>query len=110
MPGVNPVDLVHQLVQHEHVTTIVNTHEAKTHLSKLLARVEQGEEIVIARAGKPVAKLVPAEAPKREVRLGTMDGEIILHPGWDDPMTDEELDEFENAPILQPPGSRLTAQ
>lgn len=42
----------------------VNMHEAKTHLSKLVERVERGEEIVISRAGKPAAKLVPVEAPK----------------------------------------------
>ena len=41
--------------------TVVNVHEAKTHFSKLLARVERGERITVARAGKPVAKLVPAE-------------------------------------------------
>ncbi len=43
--------------------TMVNVHEAKTHLSKLLARVEKGERITVARAGKPVARLVPAELP-----------------------------------------------
>ena len=43
--------------------TIVNVHEAKTHFSKLLARVEKGERITVARAGKPVARLVPAEQP-----------------------------------------------
>ena len=41
--------------------TIVNIHEAKTHFSKLVARVERGERITVARAGKPVARLVPAE-------------------------------------------------
>jgi prevent-host-death family protein len=43
--------------------TVVNIHEAKTHFSKLLARVEKGERITVARAGKPVARLVPAELP-----------------------------------------------
>jgi prevent-host-death family protein len=46
--------------------TMVNVHEAKTHFSKLLARVEKGERIVVARDGKPVAKLVPAELPSPE--------------------------------------------
>ncbi len=41
----------------------VNVHEAKTHFSKLLARVEKGERITVARAGKPVARLIPAEVP-----------------------------------------------
>jgi prevent-host-death family protein len=44
----------------------INVHAAKTHFSKLLARVEQGEEIVIARDGKPVARLVPMEPEKRK--------------------------------------------
>lgn len=43
---------------------MVNVHEAKTHFSKLLARVEKGERITVARAGKPVARLVPAEQPR----------------------------------------------
>ena len=45
--------------------TMVNVHEAKTHFSKLLARVEKGERITVARAGKPIARLVPAEVPSR---------------------------------------------
>ena len=50
----------------------VNVHEAKTHLSKLLVEVEGGEEIVIARSGKPCARLVPVE--HRTPKLGTMKG------------------------------------
>jgi prevent-host-death family protein len=73
--------------------TEVNIHEAKTHLSRLLARVQQGEEIVIAKAGKPVAKLVKIEhQSKRE--FGSGRGTITFTPGWDAPMTDEEVDEF----------------
>ena len=92
-------------------TTTVNTHEAKTHLSKLLARAERGEEIIIARAGKPVARLVglAEEPPRRVQKFGTMAGRvfgsaanlgIILHEGWDAPMTEEELDEIENWPLV----------
>jgi prevent-host-death family protein len=43
--------------------TMVNVHEAKTHFSRLLARVERGERITVARAGKPVARLIPADRP-----------------------------------------------
>ncbi|HVX55863.1 type II toxin-antitoxin system prevent-host-death family antitoxin [Nocardioides sp.] len=72
--------------------TLVNVHEAKTHLSQLLARVEAGEEIVIARAGKPVARLEPFfDRPK--IKLHFMDftvGDEILEP-----MTEEELAEWE---------------
>jgi prevent-host-death family protein len=53
----------------------VNMHEAKTHLSRLVERVEGGEEIVISRAGKPAAKLVPVTPPKRGRRkLGAWEG------------------------------------
>ncbi len=53
----------------------VNVHEAKTQLSKLLAKVEQGEEVVIARDGKPIAKLVPFRAPaKKRLRVGRLEG------------------------------------
>lgn len=52
----------------------VNVHEAKTHLSRLLVRVEQGEEVVIARAGKPVAKLVPHREQKPRRQAGGWEG------------------------------------
>jgi prevent-host-death family protein len=73
--------------------TEVNIHEAKTHLSRLLARVSQGEEIIIAKAGKPVAKLVKIETKRKRV-LGLATGTIKFTPGWDAPMTDEEFEEF----------------
>jgi prevent-host-death family protein len=73
--------------------TEVNIHEAKTHLSRLLARVAQGEEIIIAKAGKPVAKLVKIETKRKRV-LGLATGTIKFTPGWDAPMTDEEFEEF----------------
>jgi prevent-host-death family protein len=57
----------------------VNIHDAKTHLSKLLERVERGERIVIARAGKPVAQLGPV--PKREIVFGSHAGELDID--WD---------------------------
>jgi prevent-host-death family protein len=71
----------------------VNIHEAKTHLSRLLERVQQGEEIIIAKAGRPVAKLVKIE-PVSKRKFGTAAGTIKFHPGWDAPMTDEEFEEF----------------
>jgi len=81
------------------MTLQVNIHEAKTHLSELLRRVEEGEEVTIARAGKPVAKIVRAEPVKIERRLGTGKGKIWLAPDWDAPMTDEELAEWYDAPL-----------
>jgi prevent-host-death family protein len=64
-------------------TEIINVHAAKTQLSKLLERAEAGEEIVIGRAGKPIAKLVPyvAERPKRV--FGRMKGQIVIHGDFD---------------------------
>jgi prevent-host-death family protein len=58
----------------------VNVHAAKTNLSSLLEEVEKGEEIVIARAGKPVAKLVAIEQPKRRRQLGLLEGKIWAAP------------------------------
>jgi prevent-host-death family protein len=73
--------------------TTVNTHEAKTQLSRLLALVEKGEEVVIARNGKPIAKLVAVEEPqvagKRE--LGFMRGKFVVPPEFFEPMSEEDL-------------------
>ena len=62
----------------------VNVHEAKTHLSKLLERVEAGEEIVVARAGRPVARLVPHVAPRGRRQPGSAEGKIKILPGFDE--------------------------
>jgi prevent-host-death family protein len=73
------------------MTDVVNVHAAKTHLSRLLERVEAGEEITLARAGKPVAKLVPY-VPRREPRrLGHLKGRIWLAPDWDSPEVNEQI-------------------
>jgi len=62
----------------------VNVHEAKTHLSKLLERVEAGEEIVVARAGRPVARLVPHVPPRGRRQPGSAKGKIKILPGFDE--------------------------
>jgi prevent-host-death family protein len=73
----------------------VNVHEAKTQLSKLLAEVERGREIVVARDGKPVAKLVPFPKPaKKRLRLGMWKGKIWMSPDFDAPLSEEELKEW----------------
>lgn len=74
--------------------TTVNIHEAKTHLSRLLARVSLGEEITIAKAGKPVARLVPVEEKPKQRVPGTAKGKIWIAPDFDAPLPDEILDEF----------------
>jgi prevent-host-death family protein len=70
----------------------VNIHDAKTNLSRLIEKVQAGEEVIIAKAGRPVARLIRLE-PEIPV-LGGAKGAIEMKPGWDDPLTDEELDEI----------------
>ena len=61
----------------------VNIHAAKTHLSRLVERVEAGEEIVIARAGRPVARLVPHRPRIHERKPGLLRGQIVIGPDFD---------------------------
>jgi prevent-host-death family protein len=61
----------------------VNVHEAKTHLSRLLERAEAGEEIVIARGGRPVAKLVPYRPRRARRKLGRWNGKGWIAPDFD---------------------------
>jgi prevent-host-death family protein len=72
----------------------VGVHEAKTHLSRLLQRVELGEEITILRAGKPVAKLVPASAPNTR-QFGLDRGLFTVPDDFNDPLPDEIQRAFE---------------
>ena len=73
---------------------MVNTHEAKTHLSRLLERVAAGEEIVIGRAGKPVAKLVPYSEPTQPRQFGAWKGKVWLAPDWDSEETNKEIEQL----------------
>lgn len=67
----------------------VNIHEAKTHLSRLLAEVEAGEEVTIARNGEPVAKLVAIGKNSKKRVLGQYRGQIIIADDFDDPVDPE---------------------
>jgi prevent-host-death family protein len=71
-----------------------NIHDAKTHLSRLVARVEEGEEIVISRAGKPAAKLVPIRTVRLPRKPGVWAGKIVIHDDFDE-LPQEILDAFE---------------
>lgn len=71
----------------------VSVYEAKTQLSRLLDLVLDGEEVVICRHGKPVARLEPAGKPGK-VPFGAMRGEFELTEGWDRPLSPEEADRF----------------
>jgi prevent-host-death family protein len=73
----------------------VNTHEAKTHLSRLLRRVAAGEEITIANRGVPVARLVPVPPKKAPRVLGIFRGEFSVPDDFDAPLPDDILDLFE---------------
>jgi prevent-host-death family protein len=73
----------------------VNIHQAKTHLSKLLRRVAGGEEITIARAGKPVARLVALKPPQTPRPLGMYRGEFEVPEDFNAPLPDELLALFE---------------
>ncbi|MDX2224941.1 MAG: type II toxin-antitoxin system Phd/YefM family antitoxin [Rhodospirillaceae bacterium] len=73
---------------------VVNIHEAKTHLSRLLARVQGGEEIVIGKAGKPIARIVPFTAKAAPRKPGFWKGKIKILKGFDDPLPPEVLKAF----------------
>lgn len=70
------------------MTTTVNVHEAKTHLSRLLDAVEHGEDVVIARAGKPVARLIPAAPPGFVREPGVWKGRMVIADDFDDTSED----------------------
>lgn len=72
----------------------MNIHEAKTHLSRLLKRVEGGEEVVIARAGRAVARLVPVARGAKRV-LGEDKGRVFIADDFDAPLPDDILADFE---------------
>ncbi|MBI2767459.1 MAG: type II toxin-antitoxin system prevent-host-death family antitoxin [Chloroflexi bacterium] len=94
------------------MVTIVNTHAAKTHMSSLIDRAIAGEEIVIARSGKPMVKLVPVEDPEEPwvPPWGSMKDKIKILPGFFDPLPDDILDliegpieaDLEDEPLASP--------
>ncbi len=76
------------------MTITVNIHAAKTQLSRLLEQVEEGEEIVIARAGKPIARIVPLVPSRPKRKLGILEGQYTVADNIDDPLPDDLLEEF----------------
>lgn len=76
-------------------TRTVNVHEAKTHLSRLLDKVARGEELVIAKAGKPVARLVGIKSRKPKRKAGFLKGKLRVSQDFDAPLSAEELALFE---------------
>ena len=86
------IDLVYDLVHTGGME--VNIHDAKTHLSRLLERVSLGEEVVIARAGKPIARLVRIEPAKQNRVLGRGEGDFEVPDDFNAPLPEEVLKEF----------------
>jgi prevent-host-death family protein len=74
------------------VAPTVNIHEAKTHLSRLLERVQRGERITIAKAGRPIAVLGPIEGAAGKRPIGLDRGRVVIHANFDDPMPEWDPD------------------
>lgn len=74
---------------------IINIHEAKTHLSKIVDEVAGGREVIIAKAGKPMARLAPLTSIKRPKKLGLLRGKLKVPDDFNAPLADSELAEFE---------------
>jgi prevent-host-death family protein len=73
----------------------INIHQAKTQLSRIVEEVAAGEEIIIAKAGKPVAKLVSLKAAPKKRQLGILESKLAAQPDFDAPLPDVILDSFE---------------
>jgi prevent-host-death family protein len=77
------------------MTITVNVHEAKTQFSKLLARVGLGEEVIIAKAGRPVARLMPFSERAHPRTPGAASGRLVVMPDFDAPLPESVLVSFE---------------
>jgi prevent-host-death family protein len=73
----------------------VNLYDAKTHLSKLVERAAGGEEIVIAKAGRPLARLVPLAKRRAPREFGFLVGDVVVGAGFDDPLPDDVQKAFD---------------
>jgi prevent-host-death family protein len=73
----------------------VNLYEAKTHLSALVERASRGEEVVIAKAGEPKARLVPYSRPAKDRKPGVWKGRVAIGPDFDAPLPEDVLAAFE---------------
>lgn len=80
-------------------------HQAKTHLSKLLAEAEAGEEVVIARDDKPVVRLTPITSMKPKREFGAYKGQATVTDAFFEPMSDAELRDWEEGPLFPRAGS-----
>ena len=76
-------------------TLVFNIHDAKTNLSRIVDDVAAGAEVIIAKAGKPIARLVPIEVPMKAKKLGLLKGKIKVAEDFNAPLDDETLARFE---------------
>lgn len=79
------------------MSTIINIHEAKTHLSRIVDEVAGGAEIIIAKAGKPIARLVPVQAIPKPKKLGLLKGKIKVPDDFNAPLPESVLTQFEGS-------------
>lgn len=77
----------------------INIHEAKTHLSRFIEKAAAGEEIIIAKAGKPIAKLVPLHSPSSSRSLGIFKGKLNVPEDFDAALPEDVMMQFESAAI-----------
>jgi prevent-host-death family protein len=75
--------------------TTINIYEAKTQLSKLVEQAAAGEDVIIARGGKPVARLTRLQPPRRKLRFGLLKGKVKLSADYDAPLPADVLAQFE---------------
>ena len=73
----------------------VNIYDAKTRLSQLVDKAAAGEDVVVSRNGKPLARITRLETPKRRVRFGVLEGKLTIPADFDAPLPDEVLTSFE---------------
>ena len=76
------------------ISEFVDSYEAKSKLSKLINQVIAGEEVIVAKSGKPVAKIVPFEKPIQDRKPGSAKGKIIIADDFDAPLPDDIIEEF----------------
>jgi prevent-host-death family protein len=75
--------------------TTINIYEAKTQLSKLVEKAAAGTDVIIARGGKPVARLTRLQARQRKIRFGLLKGKVKVAKDFDAPLSDDMLGQFE---------------
>lgn len=95
--GQNLLDVGAHTADHHGMATVVNVYEAKSHFSELLGRAEAGEDIVIARHGRPIVQLVAVPSRRPDRVLGQAAGRIWIADDFDDAIPDQDATWFESS-------------